>query len=639
MSLTFSLLTITRYKRIAFLPLLFKSASRALSFNKSRYNFIEWVFVDGSVSKKQSELLRKTLNKLSHTYKIKISIHIPPNTQRNIGYLREFSNSCISSETNVIICQDDDDYMLEQRIFRTCEIFSSNKDCSLVGCGNQFMYDYDTDTIFTFDLKMHPPYHAVNSTFAYTRDYALSHHYDTSLLFAEENSFTNDFTNILYHLSPLYCIIQMSYANNTYNKFVCKYQALSLRQYDIKTLCVPLKEYFDVDLNYFISDEDISSYKSIFDNEIHYSSDHNTYDITYICGADTIKWSPKNKFKLGGSESAVVNLAENWVLSGKSVEVYLNDPELEFLNTFYYKGVVYKHINKFCFSKSYNHIILWRVAGLLLLNKYIDIKAKTINIDLHDHNPTQYEIMSVYNSHINKIFYKSSFHKEIGNIVCPAFESISAEKSVIIPNGCDLELFTYRPEIKKDPWRFVFASSYFRGLKETLTFTWNIIFNFVKNTYGIEPSLHLYYGFHDNDPVKERLELERLIKSTPGVFDHGRISREELAIEKMKSTHHLYISLDTSEICCISLKESLLSQCILITSNVNIFGSFPSMKMIYNKQQSVDEFYIQCGNSFCEEVAKDTYPQDSNNLIQFGLKFPSIQSWESASSFWLKALF
>jgi len=638
--LAVSLLTITRFKRIRFLPLLFKSVSKALAFNPSSFNFIEWVFIDGSLTKTQSSQLKKKLNALSKSFNIKIKVFVPPEPQRNIGYLREFSNSCINSLTDVIICQDDDDWMLEQRIYRTCELFTQYDDCNLVGCGNQFMYDYDTDKLFTFDLRSHPEYHSVNSVLSYSYKYSQTHHYDVMKTYAEENSFTNDFKNKMYHLNPLYCIIQMSYANNTYNKFICKYQGLSLRQYKINTLCLPTDEIGLIfDMDYFIDDVSFAEYKSIFDEELNKVSDKNTYDITYVCGAESIKWSPKQKLRLGGSESAVINLAECWAQAGKSVEVYLNDPELEFVDLLHYKGVVYKHINKFSYKGVYNHIILWRVAGLFLFNPYVKINAKSINVDLHDHNPEQYQIMAGYNKYIDRIFYKSPFHQEIGNHVIPEFKNISDEKAVICPNGCDYNLFKYRPEIEKDPWRFVFASSYFRGLKPTLKYTWPIIYNNLKEKYNVEPSLHLYYGFHDGDPAEERREIESLILTTPGVFDHGRISREDLAIEKMKSTYHLYLSTGTAEICCISLKESLLSDLILVTSNVNIFGSFPSFKLIFHKDQSEDAYYTQCGISFCEEVFADDYKAKADHLISIGRKFPAIKSWDEIANNWLDVLY
>lgn len=635
---TITLLTCTQYKRIKFLPLLFESVSESLKYKSTQYKFLEWIFIDGSHTPTQSKLLRKEFNRLKREYNINCRLVTPKDECRNIGFLREFSNFCVSDKTDIIICQDDDDFMIKTRIIETCKLFEKYDDCELVGTGNQLMYDYDTDIIYTFDLNNHPEYHAVNSTYAYSYKYLQNNHYDINKVYAEEGSFTNDFKNKLYHLSPLHCIVQMSYANNTYNKFFCKQQGLSLPQYGVKTLCKVFD--YDVKLDYFMDEDLIQKYKNIFQEEEDKLTDNKEYDITYYTGVSSIDWSPKDKLKLGGSESAIINLVEAWNKSGKSVEVYIKDPSIEFSNEpLIYKGVTYKHVNKFSFKKQYNNLILWRVSGLLLLNPYINIKAKKVYVDLHDHNPEQYNIMQKYKDCIDNIFYKSEFHKKVGDRGLPKFEEISDPKHIIIPNGCDYDLFTYDPEIKKEPWRFVYASSYFRGAKETLKYTWPRIYARIKEAYPeSSPELHLYYGFFESDPAEERAEIEYYIRNTPGVFEHGRISRTELAIEKMKSTYHLYISMTDSEICCISLKESLLSKCILVTSNLNIFGSFPSLKLQYEKDKPKDEYYTECGESFCNYVLNPDNADVLEELKISGKYFKPIKSWNSVADNWLAYL-
>lgn len=626
-----TLITVTQYKRLDFLDLLFESTSKAICC-ANNCSVLEWIFVDGSNTKKQSELVQKKLNQLKKQYNLNVKYYIPDDNKRNIGYLREFSNSKVKPETNYVIVQDDDDLMLPTRIQKTVELFQQHNDCQLIGTGDVFMYDYDSNVTFTFRKELHPPNHAINSTFAYTYKYLQENHYDVDKAYAEEGSFTKtdlgDFTQKMYHLSPYYSIVQISHSINTYNKFIVKTQALSMAQYGLDSLSVVTKP--EIPLEHLMGNEFANKYRKLCSEKFEKIRDKKEYDITYYCGVHSIEWDPRNLKSLGGSESAIIHLCENWARK-KKVQVFLNMPELEFkLEPLVHKGVTYKHCNKFSFRDHYKTLILWRVSGLFILNPHVKINADKICVDLHDHNPEQNRMMfdAQYNS-IDKIFYKSHFHKDIADQQFKV-DKLSNQKAVIIPNGVEVDLFTYNSDIVKEPFRFQYSSSYFRGLKEILKYMWPKIIERIPNA-----ELHLYYGFFDSDPIDERKEIEDLIKSSTNVTDHGRVDRSFLAIEKMKASYHLYPSLCTAEICCISLKESLLADNVLILSDKFLFANFPGIKLNHHHSMSLEEYYTQGGVDVCDAILSPENKEKLDILRVTGKSYDQIKTWSDVSKLWL----
>lgn len=115
------------------------------------------------------------------------------------------------------------------------------------------------------------------------------------------------------------------------------------------------------------------------------------------------KWDGNSPAKgIGGSETAVIKLSEEWVKQGYSVTVY-NDPEVPCQ----INGVKYLPYYWFNMDDDFNIFIEWRsnyMAG--------KIKAKKHFVDLHDlFDPTSFPPEKL--EHIDKVMVKSSFHREL----------------------------------------------------------------------------------------------------------------------------------------------------------------------------------------------------------------------------------
>jgi glycosyltransferase involved in cell wall biosynthesis len=112
------------------------------------------------------------------------------------------------------------------------------------------------------------------------------------------------------------------------------------------------------------------------------------------------QWGPENLKKgLGGSETAVIRLAEEWAKKGYKVVVYCDCGKQEGMTN----GVLYLPYFKFNMRDSFNIFINWRSAHLAG-----KIKAKKFIVDLHD----LYNQDSVkdYNKY-DKLFVKSEYHR------------------------------------------------------------------------------------------------------------------------------------------------------------------------------------------------------------------------------------
>lgn len=129
------------------------------------------------------------------------------------------------------------------------------------------------------------------------------------------------------------------------------------------------------------------------------------------------KWDGNSLVKgLGGSETAVIRLSEEWTKKGYKVTVYC-DPLKEIV----INGVTYLPYYEFNPRDSFNIFINWR--SNFLVDK---IKSKKFYVDLHDLcSPVQFKDRE---EQVDKFMVKSKFHASL-------LEGIELERIGIISNG------------------------------------------------------------------------------------------------------------------------------------------------------------------------------------------------------------
>lgn len=336
--------------------------------------------------------------------------------------------------------------------------------------------------------------------------------------------------------------------------------------------------------------------------------------IVYICGAGPLHFGPSDK-DLGGSEQAVVQLSRCWAAQGFPVVVYGNVKEGT------YDGVEYRAMNELNLSDTFDIAIFWRSFGIRLLPL---VNARLRLIDLHDSwDPKNYVAPKQILNLANHVMVKSKYHRSL-------YPYIPDSKISIIMNGVQVTLFekviSKIPESKRDPHRFIYASTYERGLEPILRYTWPKIKKAIPDA-----TFNIFYGMNRLAKTPLGLRLIELFKQ-PGVEEHGRVDLDEIAKEKAISGFHLYISNSETEIDCISVRESLLCGSIPVLGNDYVFNERDGIHVTgstadpntYKRAASIVIGSIKRGPEYLEKKREQL--KHSKTII----------SWEDISKKWSK---
>jgi glycosyltransferase involved in cell wall biosynthesis len=147
-----------------------------------------------------------------------------------------------------------------------------------------------------------------------------------------------------------------------------------------------------------------------------------TWDHDEVCYYATFgkahfeQWGPDSLTKgVGGSETAVIRLSQEWTKKGYRVTVYCDCGTQEGVHD----GVTYLKYYKMNPRDNFNIFINWRDSRLAGR-----VKAKKFIVDMHD----LYAEDSIKNQRYDKIFVKSNFHRELA-------PNIPDDKFIIVSNG------------------------------------------------------------------------------------------------------------------------------------------------------------------------------------------------------------
>ena len=270
-------------------------------------------------------------------------------------------------------------------------------------------------------------------------------------------------------------------------------------------------------------------------------------EVAILCGPGFEQWSPKSiETGLGGSEQAVVYLAQELAKLGWKVTVYANPLQ----DGGEYDGVVYKEWYDLNVKDTFNALILWRQIGFVDFNP----KAKFIMVWMHD-VPSNPEFTEERINKVDKIAVLSEYHKSLLRLNKGGeFVPMPEDKVFLTANGMQplYKDVLENKELKRNLHRMIYTSSYDRGLIYLLRM-WPDIKKAVP-----EAELHIYYGWnlydtiHRNNPA--RMQWKQImvdLMKQEGVTEHGRVGHKQLAEAFMQSAIFSYSS-DFQEISCMS---------------------------------------------------------------------------------------
>jgi glycosyltransferase involved in cell wall biosynthesis len=210
----------------------------------------EWIIVEGSQTienrEKNIENIEKFIkqNKTNKTNNIAIKL-IVPETIIPLSDLRNLGND--NSTGDIIVCMDDDDYYHEEYVSQIVSKFSKY-DRLIAGCSGIYLYDYSLKKLYKF--KGFHNNHTMNNCMAYKKEYLETHRYKEGLLFAEEYSFMNGFTEPMIQLNSEKCMIVSCHEYNTFAKSDFIHENTLLIEDKQITDFIP-KEIFERMENYF----------------------------------------------------------------------------------------------------------------------------------------------------------------------------------------------------------------------------------------------------------------------------------------------------------------------------------------------------------------------------------------------------
>jgi hypothetical protein len=334
--------------------------------------------------------------------------------------------------------------------------------------------------------------------------------------------------------------------------------------------------------------------------------------IAYLCGTKGYRPFYPTDTTVPGSETAVIQLTNHWASVGHKVTVFaLTNPTI-------HSGVTWAKADIFNQNQYYDVIILWRQAGFNMFNENPNLKTRLLAMDFHDGGfDTEAFCKNPLSEKIHKLFVKSNFQRSL-------FKSIPDDRRfVIIPNGIRMDIFSSIPPIKREKHRFSFTSQYDRGLEPFLKYAWP----YIRSVWS-DAELHVYYGFFGK---KDALDRIKILLNQPGVYEHGKVDLQTIAIEKFRSTFHVYLC-NVPEIDCIAVRESVLAGCIPILINDYVFKERYGIKL--DGDPSSEKTQIEAVNT----ILGLSYSQIAL-IRREGLKSPTIIDWSNVSKSWIQNIY
>ena len=177
---------------------------KAYNYPKDR---MEWILLDDG-TEPIGDLFAMYTKGLPNIHYIRLEEKV------NIGAKRNRLNQ--EAKGSIIVSMDDDDWYSPDRISHVVTMFERNPTYKLAGSSILYMYYSDSGEI----IKLGPygKNHATNGTMACRSEYAKTHLYDETVVYAEEQSFLENGNQLVLQLDPMKTMLVMSHSENTFDK-------------------------------------------------------------------------------------------------------------------------------------------------------------------------------------------------------------------------------------------------------------------------------------------------------------------------------------------------------------------------------------------------------------------------------------
>lgn len=336
--------------------------------------------------------------------------------------------------------------------------------------------------------------------------------------------------------------------------------------------------------------------------------------IVYYTGDRKAGLSPRSLEEgASGTSTAVIYLTKEWAKQGHKVVVYSTCGDQEGIHD----GVEYINYYKFNWHDAFDVLIILSHPYLLPL----PIKARKVCWEWQDilGRPKIYPRHKI--ERFDHIFSKSKFQRQL-------LPYVSDDKFTIVTNGVDKKIAQLSSN-KKEPYKLIYGSRYYRGLDSMLAYGWPIIKQAIP-----EVELHVYHGWtrreNHHSQAEWKQEVIELMKQD-GVVEHGKVSQKTLIEEKSKAAIHYY-GCTYEEIDCISVRESAMVGCVPVTTDFAVFKEksyclrVPGEPKAKETQEAIAYKIV--------ELLKN--PQELEAIREEFAKNVQNETWENIAKVWLE---
>ena len=358
--------------------------------------------------------------------------------------------------------------------------------------------------------------------------------------------------------------------------------------------------------------------------------------IQYLRNAGATNWggiSPSimKETGLGGRESALVHLSENWAKQGHEVINFVNAEESERFE--YEDGSSYyvptKDIVPYCRNFGADVIVSWEEAGIA------DVPEIVENVDLKVIEMQVAHLETDENADKSTDYY-ACLSNWAGSFLREQHPFINPEKVVVFPNCIDPSRFQDDKckESRFGKAEFFYSSSPDRGLVNVLRMWPKIREEYpdakLHVAYGIEKWIEAVKWSH-NIWAEIALEIQEGIKQD-GIIYHGKIGQDELAEIQKGCSAMLYPceTLSPTETGCISVIEACAAGAVPVITDCDClgteFGYFaPHVELPFDEDEYLARLRLVMTN--------EMYYLDSQ---KDALEFSTTRYWEDTAVEWTK---
>lgn len=278
-----------------------------------------------------------------------------------------------------------------------------------------------------------------------------------------------------------------------------------------------------------------------------------------VCFFETWDWRNSVEKGIGGSETSHVEMAWRLAREGHEVITYAPIPDD---CSGEWRGTIWRKTEE----------VDWSMEGIWVLYRCPEALD-----NFSKEHPGQVLWLMNQDWHYNKLTKERCDKLDKMMVLCKWHERYCAQvhpnlvgKFMVTSNGLKPELIeeVEKENIERNPYRIMYASSPDRGLA-------NLIRSFiVAREFEPRLELHAFYGFNnlrkltgDKHLQFKADECEHLMRQTPNVFFHGRITQQQLYREWRKTGIWVYRT-DFHETSCITSMEAQALGAIPIVSPV-----------------------------------------------------------------------